>query len=136
MYAKVPSQELKLNYGDGTALHVRFRGFEDTVVWNPSEELGKDISDMEDKGWVSFGSSLKTRAVSLSDRKSTSVSSPDTFESSRRSSREKSSWVNKSCELIEPARRVWRGRKCRRTNCMVCIKGEAQTASPIYCGKD
>lgn len=54
VYHKVPSQEVKLDYGDGSnGLNVRFRGFEDTTIWNPTESVGKDIADMEAGGWVS-----------------------------------------------------------------------------------
>jgi D-hexose-6-phosphate mutarotase len=56
VYRQMPVQELKLDYGDGSALNVRFRGFEDTVIWNPTESIGKDIADMEDGGWASQGS--------------------------------------------------------------------------------
>lgn len=93
MYHKVPSQQVKLNYGDGTALHVRFRGFEDTVVWNPTESIGKDIHDMEDGGWVSGKDDCKVCADEC--RKGTFASSLDMFESSKRSSRERSFWDNK-----------------------------------------
>jgi glucose-6-phosphate 1-epimerase len=54
VYHKVPSQEIKLDYGDGSnGLNVRFRGFEDTTIWNPTESVGKDIADMEAGGWAS-----------------------------------------------------------------------------------
>jgi len=54
VFHKVPSQLLKLDYGDGTGLEVKFKGFEDTTIWNPQEETGSNIADMEDKGWEKY----------------------------------------------------------------------------------
>ncbi|WWC66656.1 uncharacterized protein I206_100560 [Kwoniella pini CBS 10737] len=54
VYHKVPSQEIFVDDGAGSGYKVRFRGFEDVTVWNPTEEVGKGIADMEDKGWEKY----------------------------------------------------------------------------------
>lgn len=51
VFQKIPSQELKLDYGNGSGLIIHFRGFEDTTIWNPTEIRGRGIADMEDNGW-------------------------------------------------------------------------------------
>ena len=35
----------------GGGIHVKAVGFKDIVVWNPNEEAGKKLADMEDGGW-------------------------------------------------------------------------------------
>ncbi|WRT63744.1 uncharacterized protein IL334_000667 [Kwoniella shivajii] len=54
VYQKVPSQEIHVDDGAGSGFKVRFRGFEDCTIWNPTEEVGKNIADMEDKGWERY----------------------------------------------------------------------------------
>ena len=54
VFKKVPSQELKLDYGNGHGLLVHFRGFEDTTIWNPQEVKGKGMADMEEGGWDKY----------------------------------------------------------------------------------
>lgn len=51
VYAKVPGQEVHVDDGQGGGYKVRFRGFEDCVIWNPAAETGSKIGDMEDGGW-------------------------------------------------------------------------------------
>ncbi|KAK6905329.1 glucose-6-phosphate 1-epimerase [Kwoniella mangroviensis CBS 10435] len=54
VYHKVASQEVHVDDGFGGGYKVRFRGFEDCTIWNPTEETGKKIVDMEDKGWEKY----------------------------------------------------------------------------------
>ncbi|ORX34740.1 galactose mutarotase-like domain-containing protein [Kockovaella imperatae] len=53
VFQKLETQELKLDYGNGKGLNVRFRGFEDCTIWNPQEK-GKTMADMEDGGWERY----------------------------------------------------------------------------------
>jgi glucose-6-phosphate 1-epimerase len=67
VFSKLPNNDLKLNYGDGTGVNVHFKGFEESVprhtireelmssctIWNPQEATGSKMADLEDKGWVS-----------------------------------------------------------------------------------
>jgi len=39
---------------EGGGLHIKTTGFPDVVVWNPNEEVGSKIGDMEDKGWEKY----------------------------------------------------------------------------------
>ncbi|ORY22621.1 galactose mutarotase-like domain-containing protein [Naematelia encephala] len=48
---KVPSQEIKVDDGEGSGFLVKFRGFEDCTIWNPQEKSGKNMADMEENGW-------------------------------------------------------------------------------------
>ena len=122
VFQKVPSQEVKLHYGDDTALNIRIRGFEDFVIWNPTESIGKNIGDMEQGGWVSWNYSP---SCDIDNRTDISVSSLDTSTSSRLSRREKSFWVNRSCVLSEPGIYWTRGRvDCeRRSRSYACNIG-------------
>ncbi|WWC85893.1 uncharacterized protein L201_000760 [Kwoniella dendrophila CBS 6074] len=54
VYHKIPSQEIHVDDGEGSGYKVRFRGFEDATIWNPTEVKGKEIADMEDKGWEKY----------------------------------------------------------------------------------
>ncbi|WWD22464.1 hypothetical protein CI109_106957 [Kwoniella shandongensis] len=54
VYQKVPSQEIEVDDGAGSGFKVRFRGFEDCTIWNPTETTGSKIADMEDKGWEKY----------------------------------------------------------------------------------
>lgn len=36
---------------DGGGLNIKTTGFPDVVIWNPQEEVGSTIGDLEDKGW-------------------------------------------------------------------------------------
>jgi len=36
------------------AIEVRSTGFNDVVVWNPGQEAGRKMGDMEDNGWEHF----------------------------------------------------------------------------------
>lgn len=38
------------NKGAG-GIHIKTKGFKDAVVWNPKEEAGRAIADMEEGGW-------------------------------------------------------------------------------------
>ena len=35
----------------GTGLNIKTTGFPDVVIWNPNEEIGKGIKDLEERGW-------------------------------------------------------------------------------------
>lgn len=39
---------------EGGGLKIKTTGFPDVVVWNPNEEVGKAIGDLEDKGWEKY----------------------------------------------------------------------------------
>ncbi|WVF66137.1 hypothetical protein IAT40_000877 [Kwoniella sp. CBS 6097] len=54
VYHSVPSQEIKVDDGAGSGYAVRFKGFVDCTIWNPQEETGSKIADMEDKGWEKY----------------------------------------------------------------------------------
>ncbi|KAL1407072.1 hypothetical protein Q8F55_006485 [Vanrija albida] len=51
VYAKIPSQEIQVNDGQDGGYKVRFRGFEDATIWNPTAEAGSKMADMEPGGW-------------------------------------------------------------------------------------
>lgn len=75
VYAKIPSQEIQVSDGQEGGYKVRFRGFEEYVatvctlydmlmalsatIWNPTEEAGSKMGDMEPGGWVSAMSAAK-----------------------------------------------------------------------------
>lgn len=56
VYQKVPSREVRIDDATekGGAVKVRFRGFQDTTIWNPGKESGSKMGDMEDGGWDHF----------------------------------------------------------------------------------
>ncbi|EIW68037.1 hypothetical protein TREMEDRAFT_69533 [Tremella mesenterica DSM 1558] len=51
VFRKVPGQEIVVLEDDGGSITIRFRGFEDSTVWNPQEKSGKNMIDMEENGW-------------------------------------------------------------------------------------
>lgn len=53
VYQKVPSQEIRVDdiNSNGGSVKVRFRGFQDTTIWNPGEVTGSKMADMEEGGW-------------------------------------------------------------------------------------
>ncbi|KAF8314769.1 glucose-6-phosphate 1-epimerase [Clavulina sp. PMI_390] len=38
----------------GGGMNIKTTGFPDVVIWNPQEEVGSKIGDMEDKGWERY----------------------------------------------------------------------------------
>jgi len=38
----------------GGGVHIKSKGLNDVVVWNPREDAGPAIVDMEDKGWEKY----------------------------------------------------------------------------------
>ena len=41
----------EVKWADGNGVRVKARGLKDVVVWNPQEEAGSKIGDMEPGGW-------------------------------------------------------------------------------------
>jgi glucose-6-phosphate 1-epimerase len=38
----------------GAGLNIKTTGFPDVVIWNPNEEIGKGIGDLEERGWYVY----------------------------------------------------------------------------------